>query len=115
MPYTNITEQRKAQAEWARRNGEETNYHRAEYVRKNGEWIRQLKESTPCADCGGFYAFCCMHFDHLPGAAKVGNIGEMVTENRNRITLRVISYPPISGCPLGGAGSPKPSEQGSIP
>lgn len=38
---------------------------------KNSERIRsyttQLKESSPCVDCGEFYPACVMDFDHLGG------------------------------------------------
>ena len=27
--------------------------------------MRALKESTPCADCGKYYRYYVMHFDHL--------------------------------------------------
>ena len=46
----------------------------AEYKRKardrNKEYIRQIKEKSPCADCGEFYHFSQMDFDHIQGKKK---------------------------------------------
>lgn len=39
--------------------------------------IKQLKESTPCADCGNNYPYYVMDFDHVRGE-KTGNISHMV-------------------------------------
>lgn len=30
-------------------------------------FIRGIKESTPCADCGRIFHFAAMQFDHIPG------------------------------------------------
>jgi hypothetical protein len=39
--------------------------------------INEIKESSPCADCGSFYPAVVMDFDHLPGSTKVGTIGSL--------------------------------------
>jgi len=44
---------------------------------KQREWIRNLKEKTPCADCKNYYPGVCMDFDHLPGKGKTENVGRM--------------------------------------
>ena len=41
------------------------------------EWIIGLKKDQPCTDCGQVYHFAAMHYDHLPGATKLGTIREM--------------------------------------
>ena len=46
----------------------------AEYKRqardRNKDYIRQIKEKSPCADCGEFYHFSQMDFDHIQGKKK---------------------------------------------
>lgn len=46
----------------------------AEYKRKardrNKEYIREIKEKYPCADCGERYHFSQMDFDHIQGKKK---------------------------------------------
>jgi hypothetical protein len=29
-------------------------------------WLQQIKEATPCADCGVLYPYYVMTFDHVP-------------------------------------------------
>jgi len=40
-------------------------------------WVNQLKERTPCADCGELYPVESLDFDHVSGV-KLGNISEML-------------------------------------
>ena len=40
------------------------------------EKYRAYKESRPCADCGNFFPYYVMHFDHL--GDKVSNVSKMV-------------------------------------
>lgn len=37
---------------------------------RNKEYIRQIKEKHPCADCGETYHFSQMDFDHINGRKK---------------------------------------------
>lgn len=39
--------------------------------------IRKLKEA-PCIDCGGFFHFAAMDFDHRPGTKKKGVISQVM-------------------------------------
>ena len=45
-----------------------------EYVnrcrRKKREWVQAIKEATPCVDCGRFYPYYVMDFDHVRGEKK---------------------------------------------
>lgn len=45
--------------------------------------IRKLKEETPCLDCGVFYPFYCMDFDHVNGK-KTTHISEMIQQGAAR-------------------------------
>jgi len=46
----------------------------AEYKRqardRNKEYIRQIKEKNPCTDCGEFYHYSQMDFDHVQGKKR---------------------------------------------
>lgn len=37
-------------------------------------WLRSLKESRPCSDCGGIFPYQVMQWDHRPGFEKLGDI-----------------------------------------
>jgi hypothetical protein len=50
-------------------------------------WMAGLKEGVPCTDCGRVFPVWVMHWDHLPGYEKVGNISEMVTSRSRTITI----------------------------
>lgn len=45
--------------------------------RENGLRVTELKETTPCKDCGGLFPACVMDFDHIRGEKKY-NVGMMV-------------------------------------
>lgn len=47
--------------------------YRAASKRSNNKrmrWIRSIKEKTPCSDCGCYYPFWIMQFDHVRGEKK---------------------------------------------
>ena len=68
------------QRDWHQRNKARRNLkikenrdrHRAE----TAHWLRDLKETTPCADCGNHFPYYVMQFDHL--GDKEVNIAEVV-------------------------------------
>lgn len=37
---------------------------------RNKEYIRQIKEKHPCADCGEHYHYSQMDFDHITGKKR---------------------------------------------
>lgn len=45
----------------------------AKSLRKRQRFIQRLKESSPCSDCGKFYPYYVMQFDHVRGT-KVSKI-----------------------------------------
>jgi len=50
-------------------------------VRQRDE-IRQLKESTPCKDCGMKFAFYQMQFDHVDRSTKKFNVAALLNSAR---------------------------------
>ena len=37
-------------------------------------WLHNEKEASPCTDCGHFYPWWIMEYDHIPGDIKLFNI-----------------------------------------
>ena len=64
------------------------------YIQRNIQFVRELKESTPCTDCGRFYPFYVMDFDHIE--EKKYEIARIQRESRS---LEVIKKE-ISKCEL---------------
>jgi len=49
----------------------------------NKNFLVSIKESTPCTDCGEFYPFYVMHFDHI--YEKNGSIANL---SRSSVSIR---------------------------
>lgn len=48
----------------------------SKFRRKARTYIAEVKRDVPCADCGGNFPPCCMHFDHVPERGpKLFNLG----------------------------------------
>jgi hypothetical protein len=82
QPYCRPCDNERSRAYYAKNR----EYHKAEirkrskkYLAESKAWIRNIKESSPCLDCGIKYPWYVMDFDHVSGA-KVGNISEMIAK-----------------------------------
>lgn len=52
--------------------------------------VREIKEKTPCADCGVQYPHYVMDFDHRPGAVKKGIVSRMtLTHSRSGVMAEI--------------------------
>src|SRR5438128_1772208 len=49
------------------------------FTHKRYALMAALKESMPCTDCGLSYPAPLMHWDHLPGYSKLGDIASLIT------------------------------------
>lgn len=49
--------------------------------RQRRDMLRDLKEKTPCMDCGGSFAHYVMEFDHRPGEDKRANVTALTAAN----------------------------------
>ena len=48
----------------------------SKFKRAARNYIAEAKRNVSCADCGGKFPPCCMHFDHVPGRGpKLFNLG----------------------------------------
>lgn len=50
-------------------------------------WMSALKVGRACADCGGVFPPYVMHWDHLPGHTKVGDVSVLVGSRRRDVVL----------------------------
>jgi hypothetical protein len=48
---------------------------------KQREQIIEFKENNPCTDCGAYWPYYAMEFDHRPGTDKRYNVSELVTSH----------------------------------
>ncbi|NIT77341.1 MAG: hypothetical protein GWO44_10590 [Thermoplasmata archaeon] len=83
MAYKNPEDEKAAKRRWYRKNAKKVKARaRANneiYRKRNQEYVRQIKASTPCADCGNHFHFCVMDFDHVTDD-KEGAIADMVRD-----------------------------------
>lgn len=49
---------------------EKTNSRRRVHKKKISEYLQNLKNTTPCADCGSSYPYWVMDFDHVRGKKR---------------------------------------------
>lgn len=73
---------KEAQRRWYEKNKER---HKANVAARNAEirtrarvFVKELKESTPCADCGNFFPHFVMDFDHLGEIDKEAIVSKLV-------------------------------------
>lgn len=74
MPYKDPEKQKAAVARYFQEN--KSRLQKSKNVKRNlyRRRIQEVKESTPCADCGFKYPHYIMDFDHLPGSEKLFDI-----------------------------------------
>lgn len=78
MPYSDPKKQREASLRHYYKN-KEAILKKADTRRADRRaHVQQLKESSPCVDCGQFYRYFVMQFDHI-GADKVADISSMIS------------------------------------
>lgn len=51
------------------------------------DWMAEIKRDTSCADCGERFPAPVMHWDHLPGHIKVGEISVLAAARSRTIVL----------------------------
>jgi hypothetical protein len=75
MPYKDPEKQKAAQARYYQEN--KTRLNKSQNIKRN-LWRRrtqEVKENSPCKDCGERFPHYVMDFDHLPENEKLFNIG----------------------------------------
>ena len=54
-------------------------------------WMRELKSSRPCTDCGGWFHPAAMTFDHLRGTSKRGDVSNLLYAGYRKVLLDEIA------------------------
>lgn len=49
------------------------------------QYIRQIKESNPCADCGRYLHYCAMDFDHLNSENKIDSVANLMSKGMKAV------------------------------
>jgi hypothetical protein len=71
---------------WARRR--EFRVHRQRARRRQlRAWIGELKRSQPCTDCGGYFHWVAMAYDHLPGNQKRAEVSNLVASGYRSVLV----------------------------
>ncbi len=68
----------------------------SEYRRVFRQEIRDLKEASPCMDCGEHHRYFAMQYDHRDQSTKVEMISQMVSKSHGRTAV----YAEIEKCDL---------------
>ena len=55
------------------------------------DWMRELKSSRPCTDCGRWFHHAAMGFDHLPGTTKRSEISTLLYSGYRQVLLDEIA------------------------
>lgn len=80
MSYSNPKDQKAFHKEWYKRNKDrlklKAKTNNKEYKKRNRDYVRAIKEASPCKDCGKKYPHYVMDFDHL--VDKTANISRLV-------------------------------------
>ena len=75
MPYKDPQKQKEALARYFQENKKALRISQNAKRNLIRRRTQEIKESTPCADCGEQFPHYVMDFDHLPGMGKAFNIG----------------------------------------
>lgn len=78
MPHKDPEKQKAAQAAWYQNNKAISDERSQRARRRRYDQIRELKESSPCSDCGAYFPYWVMHYDHI-GDDKIMDISRMLT------------------------------------
>lgn len=71
-------------------------YDRERYILRVKPF-RDYKEEHPCADCGKYYHYWIMDFDHRPGVHKIADVAKML---RNKMYTVAQIWKEIKKCDL---------------
>ena len=89
MPFKNIEDQRASERRWYHANKEAVIAKKARRRADLKAYVQNLKETTPCTDCGVNYPFYVMDFDHVRGE-KVADINRLMGSVQKTLILAEI-------------------------
>lgn len=82
MAYINPEDQRAASKRHYYANKEKYLERNARYRAEIHQFIRSIKETTPCSDCGNYFPYYVMDFDHTGRADKIKDINYLSSTGR---------------------------------
>lgn len=82
MAYKNVEDRKAASRRHYYANVEKYLERNRRYRLEVQNFIRSMKEKTPCKDCGMQYPYYVMDFDHLDGAQKENGISFLTATGR---------------------------------
>ena len=82
MAYKNDEDQKAASKRHYLANKQRYLERNTRYRSEIREFVKKLKESTPCEDCGKFYPYYVMDFDHLDEYTKLHEVGFLSSTGR---------------------------------
>lgn len=82
MPYKNTDDRKAASKRHYLRNKQQYLARNTRYRAEIQNYIRGMKESKPCKDCGVFYPYYVMDFDHTGASPKYKDINYLASTGR---------------------------------
>lgn len=77
MTFKDEAERKKYQADYYQRNKEAYAVAAKARRKARNDYVIKLKSENPCVDCGKFYHYCQMQYDHI-GTDKVTEVSKLV-------------------------------------
>lgn len=90
VPYKDIEKRRAVSRAHYHENKKSYLDRNKEAKKKGQELLRKMKEENPCTDCGEFYPYYVMDYDHLDGSTKIANVSHVLTKSGVAAMLREI-------------------------
>lgn len=82
MAYKNIEDRKAASKRHYYANKQKYLDRNKKYRSDIREYVRKMKESSPCRDCGNSFPYYVMDFDHLDGKLKINEINFLAATGR---------------------------------
>lgn len=64
MPYSDPEKEKEAKRRWYHKNKDIVQSRNRKEYQKRKRWLIKYKEGRPCTDCGKYYPYYVMDFDH---------------------------------------------------
>ena len=74
---------------------DERREHRKAQRKENGEYLRKVKEASPCVDCKNYYHYYVMDYDHRDETTKKEDVSSVA----NQLSLKMVKEE-IAKCDL---------------
>lgn len=86
MPYKDPEAQKNSQKNYYEKNKHLYIKSMQDTRAKRHQYVQELKEASPCLDCGQFYHYCVMQYDHRDSVEKVDSVSRLL----NRVNMDAV-------------------------